>query len=351
MKYNRTILESKGINDTIQYFAIMFKKLYDSLDDNENSISYSLDGDHFNMENFTVLFKKSTKDHGVFIPKENDDVKNNTLYNCNFIIEFSDINNIVEISAHELTHAYEFIKLHEKIENFDWDQIAETRKPLSFKISASIDTLLKEFDKKNTTLEQFILLVKNTFNKEYNARIAQLHLYLLKFEPDEEILKKEVLNSKTYIMYTRIQEYIDYNFHNKLIQELGKDALLNLTNFFNSELIKNGVDKINGYEFIKIISIDQLEYYYNKWNNLFKHKNDKHYKKIINVISEVIKEKNDEPRRVLENKWSSSNCIDFNYMMDYANFVKIKKTYFFESVEFEQYRKNKSRLQKLKRII
>lgn len=94
--FNEKILENKGINETIHYFSIMFKKLYDSLE-NENTITYTLKGNDFNLENFTIVFNKSSEDYGQFIPKEMNDVKNNTLYNCVFYIYFTNENNIKNI--------------------------------------------------------------------------------------------------------------------------------------------------------------------------------------------------------------------------------------------------------------
>lgn len=354
--------ENKGINDTIYYFSIMFKKLYETLEKNENTITYDLEGNDFSIKKFTVVFNKSDEDHGFFIPKGIDDVKNNTLYDCTFVISFTNINNIIELSSHELNHAYEYIKLHTKIENFDWEQISEIRKPLSFKINLSIDKLLKEFDINNTYFDKFILLVKNTFNNEYNARITQLHPYLLKFvpylddrdklnEPIEELLKRKIYDSKTYKMYERINEYIDFNLYEKMKVQLGEESLLKLTNYFNSELIKNKVNNINGYEFIKLLKENELENYYNTWNKLFKYKNEKHLIKMFKIIPEVIKVKNLNFKDALEHHMFYMSLYNTTEYRDTKKYFENKKNLIFDYKEFEHFKINQNRIKKLNRIL
>lgn len=345
------LLESKGINQTIHYFSIFFKKLYDSLDTNENTISYEeLEGEDFNLMNFTIKFEKSDEDHGYFIPKGKDDVKNNLIYDAEFIIQFTDEKNIVELSSHELNHCYEYIKLHHKIKNFDWDQIRETRKPLSFKIIMSIDKLLSEIKIEDNLFSEFLLVVKNTFNKEYNARISQLHSYLLRFGTDEDELKKQVFQSKTYKMYDEIEKFSNKNLYQLLVEKLGEEPLLELTNKFNDKLIKNEVNLINGYQFIKELSKRELEKYYNHWLRLFKHKNKKHYQKMMNVVKEIIKEKNSDFRSQLENKlYYGSGDFEFNQIL--KEYFLYKKNAIMNFDEFDEFKKQRIRIKKLKRVL
>lgn len=352
------ILENRGTNKTIQYFCIFFRKLYDSLESNENTITYSLEGDDFSMENFTIYFIKNNEDYGLFEPNAKNDVKNKTIYNCNFYIHFTDIKYIVELSAHELNHCYEYIKLHKKIQNFDFDQIDEIRKPLSYKIKLSLEKLLDEIILNDTYSDKFLAIVKNTFNSEYNARISQLHAYLLQFKPDKKILTQEIYNSKTYQMYKQIEIYINNNIlYKNLLNEFGEDALLKLTNLFNEKLISNNINLIKGYEFIKIINKDELEIYYNRWINLFKHKNKKHYQKMFNVVDEVIDQKNIDFRKELEHITTYSSG-DFKHIKLLKEYHESKNNIIFNFEEFNKFKeqsfikeKLKLRIEKLNRIL
>ena len=107
------ILEKYGTNKTIKYFSIMFKKFYDSLSDDENTITFDLKGDDFSIKDSTVQFLKTNTDYGRFIPKNKTIIDNitKTINNIDFIICFSNEDNIIELSSHELCHCYEYNKI------------------------------------------------------------------------------------------------------------------------------------------------------------------------------------------------------------------------------------------------
>lgn len=307
-------LFEKYANNTIKYYAILIKKIYDEIKNESNQITYDFginenDVD-FKINNCLIIIKKSKNDSGLFTPSLANDIDNNTISDCEIKINYTKEENIIEIASHELQHCYEYIKLNNKLKTLN--DIPEIRKTISFKINKSylnisgdtIKTINKEFDK-------FLYVVKNTFNSEFNARITQLYGCLLNFEPDEVILNEELLKSKTMMIYNDIKKYANTNIYNRLMTDLGEENLLNITNKFNYFLLENNIDETNGYEFIKKLNKEDLNIYYNRWTKLFKHKNNSHYKKILNIVSDVIKRKNDIYRDAIKeditheqfNKW------------------------------------------------
>lgn len=325
-------------NKTINYYAILIKNIYDETKNVSNRISYDFGIDDnnvdFKIKNCLIIINKSNNDSGSFTPSFlKGDVDINTISDSEIKINYTKEENIIELAAHELLHCYEYIKLNKIIKKTEFEEIKELRKTLSFKINKSYLNISGDTIKTiNNEYEKFMYVVKNTFNSEFNARITQLYGYLLNFESDENILNTELLRSKTMKIYNGIEEYINTNIYDRLINDLGEENLLNITNKFNYFLIENDVNKINGYEFIKILNKEELINYYNKWCKLFKHKNNKHIDKIMNVISEVIKRKNDVFRDTI---------IKENHFVSHEQFSKW----------MEQDRLKYSRIKKIKRIL
>lgn len=323
-------------NKTINYYAILIKKIYNEIKNISNQISYDFGIDEkdvdFKIKNCLIVINKSDKDYGSFTPSFlKDDVDKNTISDCEIRINYTKEENIIELAAHELLHCYEYIKLNKIIKKTDLEEVKELRKTMSFKINKAYLNVSGDTVKTiNNEYEKFIYVVKNTFNSEFNARITQLYGYLLNFEPDENILNNELLNSKTMKIYNDIEEYVNTNIYDRLINDLGEENLLNITNKFNYFLIQNDVNKINGYEFIKILNKKELNNYYNKWRKLFKHKNGKHFDKIMNVVSEVIKRKNDVFRDSIKENYFVSEHSDheqFSKWMeeDRLRYLRMKK--------------------------
>jgi hypothetical protein len=343
------LLEKYGTNNTIKYFSIMFKKLYDSLSGGENTITFDLNGDDFSMKNFTVQFLKSNSDHGKFLPKNKTIVDNTTktIHNCDFIISFSNEDNIIELSSHELCHCYEYINLNCKIDKYT-KEISDSVKTMSFKLINSVRDI-EEFIEKDDIFSKFLYIIKNTTNTEINARISQLYLFLLEFEPNIELLKEKLKLSKSYKIYEDVKDFI--NNESNEIENI--DNIINITNKLNENLRNYEVNKKNGYDFIKrIMNNEQLKTYYNHWFDLFRKKNEEYLQKMYKVIDRVIDKDNIKFREeILDENLKWVYDADREYDKYAKEYHMNKKSYVFDYKEFEKFIIHKKINDKINRII
>lgn len=306
----------KYTNNTINYYSILIKKIYDETKNESNEISYDFGIDDndvdFKIKNCLIIINKSDENSGLFTPSLKNDIVNNMIIDCEIRINYTKEENIIQIAAHELLHCHEYIKLNNYIKKTEFEEVKELRKTMSFKINKAYLNISGETIKTiNNEYEKFMYVVRNTFNSEYNARTTQLYGYLLKFEPEYIKLKDELLKSKTMMIYNEIEKYTNTNIYDRLIN-IGEENLLNITNKFNYFLIENNVSDVNGYEFIKKLNKNELNSYYNKWCKLFKYKNNKHYEKIMNskFIDDIIKRKNDVFRQYINENYFISEHHD-----------------------------------------
>lgn len=305
--YTEYILENRGISNIIkQYTNIIFSEIEKSTNDNTlDEIILNLDTQKdFILKNILIDYKLSNRNHGLFDTAHmvfND----NILYNVIIRIEINENNfsnvKIKEIITHELTHMLEYYRIKQNEVKLKLDINVD---PKYISVRKSINNI--KFDNEWNSFKTLIYLSLDT---EYNARIAQLFQFLIDFNSkDRDFLNNQLLNSETYKYYNYLDEFNTQLFLIKLKLKIGENVLISEINRLNQELIDSGVNSLDGYKFIKIVTIDNIIDYLNSWDKLFKIKNKKHIEKINLIISEVISDVKDNK------KWNDDFEIDESYI-------------------------------------
>jgi len=304
--YDEYILENRGISNIIkQYTDIIFIEIKKNIEDNiSDEIILDLDAQNdFILKNMLIDYKLSNRNYGLF-DSSHIIFKDDILYNVIIRIEidqnkFNDVK-IKEIITHELTHILEYFRIKQNDVKLNLNINVD---PNYISVRKSINYI--NFDNEWNSFKTLIYLSLDT---EYNARIAQLYQFLIDFNSkDSDFLMNKFLNSETYKCYSYLDEFNAELFLIKLKMNIGENTLISEINRLNQELINSGVNKLNGYKFIKIVDIDNVEAYLNNWKNLFKNKNKKHIKKINLIIKEVISDVKDNK------KWCDNFEIDESY--------------------------------------
>lgn len=286
--------EGRGISDIIKiYTEDIFKKIITHY--NEDDIILDLDFDKsFILKNVFIDYKLSDRNYGLFDPTHTSFV-DDILYNVIITIELSIFSSVKlkEIITHELTHILEYYKIKLKEIKLNLDiTVGEPnykKEPRYVAVRKSISAI--NFDNEWNSFKTLIYLSLDT---EYNSRIAQLYQFLIDLKSkDIDYLLNQLLKSETYKCYTYLNEFNPELFLIKLRMQIGETALISEINRLNEELIKNNVNELNGYKFIKKVSIDNIEIYLNNWKKLFKNKNEKYLEKIHIIINEVISDVKD----------------------------------------------------------
>jgi hypothetical protein len=297
-KYQYFINEGRGISNIIKKYTTI---IYESLKCNDdNDIILDFDDESLQLKNVFINYVLSDRNFGLFDPRYAI-FKDGYLYNIiiNLEINKNDFNStkLKEIITHELTHCMEYykIKLNEIKFNFD---IVVSNESKYISVRKSINSI--NFDNDWNILKSLIYLSLDT---EYNSRISQLYQFLIDLKSkDREFLLSKLLNSETYKSYNYLNEFNPENFLIRLKLLIGENATIGEINRLNDELIRNNVNKLKGYEFIKIVDINNIKNYLENWNKLFKQKNKKHLEKIDKIIDEVISDVKDPMKERTEIK-------------------------------------------------
>jgi hypothetical protein len=190
---------------------------------------------------------------------------------------------------------YYKIKLNEIKLNFD---IVVSKDPKYISVRKSINNI--NFDNDWNILKSLIYLSLDT---EYNSRVSQLYQFLIDLKSkDKEYLLSNLLTNETYKSYNYLNEFNPENFLIRLKLTIGEKAIIEEINKLNEELIRNNVNQLSGYEFIKIVDLNNIKNYLESWNKLFKQKNRKHLEKINKIIDEVILDVKDPMKERIEIK-------------------------------------------------
>jgi hypothetical protein len=283
-------IEGKGISDTIKiYTDIIFNEIINNSNKNGDIILDLNVDKNFSLKNHFIDYKLSNNNYGLFNPTYAT-FFDNKLYDVIIIIELSNFNSIKlkEIITHELTHVLEYykIKLKEITLNLN---ITIGKLPKYIAVRKSISSI--KFDNGWNSFKTLIYLALDT---EFNSRISQLYQFLIDLKSkDKNYLLNKFLQSETYKCYTYLEEFNPELFLIKLKMQIGENALISEINRLNKELIENNVNKLDGYKFIKIVNLDNIEIYLNNWKKLFENKNKKYLKKMHIIINEVISDVKD----------------------------------------------------------
>jgi len=187
------------------------------------------------------------------------------------------------------------MELNEIKLNFD---IVISKDPKYISVRKSINNI--NFDNDWNILKSLIYLSLDT---EYNSRVSQLYQFLIDLKSkDREYLLNNLLTSETYKSYNHLNEFNPENFLIRLKLTIGEKAIVEEINRLNEELIRNNVNLLSGYEFIKIVDLNNIKNYLESWNKLFKQKNRKHLEKINKIIDEVILDVKDPMKERIEIK-------------------------------------------------
>ena len=167
------------------------------------------------------------------------------------------------------------------------DDLTNKKIPRYIAVRKSINAI--NFDNDLNVLKSLIYLSLDT---EYNARIAQLFIFLRNLNSDDkDFMYINLINSDTYEKYNHLETFNSINFLNHIINMIGVEATIFEINKLNKQLIDDGVNKLKSYRFIKIVNESELKLYLFSWEKVFKQKNKKHLLKMKSMIDEVIKDR------------------------------------------------------------
>lgn len=186
------------------------------------------------------------------------------------ITDSININEISEALFHEITHLYELYKIKKYIHNSDW-----------FYQSMVID--FKEENKNIDVFKYFLDILYLSFDHEIRAKTAQLHSYLItKNTSNKNELIELLKSSKSYRAYLNLKNF-NYKKFIKYYMDSGEiNQLIAFVNILNSKFSRKDI----------INNVASLETYFKKWNFHFNDSAKKYYKKMLNVIDEVVIDKN-----------------------------------------------------------
>ena len=286
-KYIEFLSEGKGISNIIKVYSTF---IYDKYLDQKSNIQLDLDYEQLPLMDLRIIFKKTNRNYGVFIPI-NSKLLNNKLYDIEIYIEYIDINNkseIIGLIIHELTHIMEFYQIMIK-NNKDLINI----RPHHIDIKIAYKKL--GIPQSNVYYE-FVNLLYLSLDTEINARTSQVYDYLKSFNStDYDFLLDKLFKNKVYI-YSNTLSNFDYNsFIDNCINRLGLESLLIITNKLTENLseIKNNKNKVF-FTFLREVKIKQdLINYYKGFNDYFLIKVNKQKDKYKSIIKEVIKDISD----------------------------------------------------------
>ena len=286
-KYIEFLSEGKGISNIIKVYSTF---IYDKYLDQKSNIQLDLDYEQLPLMDLRIIFKKTNRNYGVFIPI-NSKLLNNKLYDIEIYIEYIDINNkseIIGLIIHELTHIMEFYQI--MIKN-NKDHINIRHHHIDIKIAYK-----KLGIPQSNVYYEFVNLLYLSLDTEINARTSQVYDYLKSFNSiDYDFLLDKLFKNKVYI-YSNTLSNFDYNsFIDNCINRLGLESLLIITNKLTENLseIKNNKNKVF-FTFLREVKIKQdLINYYKGFNDYFLIKVNKQKDKYKSIIKEVIKDISD----------------------------------------------------------
>ena len=286
-KYIEFLSEGKGISNIIKVYSTF---IYDKYLDQKSNIQLDLDYEQLPLMDLRIIFKKTNRNYGVFIPI-NSKLLNNKLYDIEIYIEYIDINNkseIIGIITHELTHIMEFYQI--MIKN-NKDNIKIRPHHIDIKIAYK-----KLGIPQSNVYYEFVYLLYLSLDTEINARTSQVYNFLMNINStDYDFLLNELTKNNIY-NYSNILSNFNYNsFINKCINKLGLESLLIITNKLTENLseIKNNKNKVF-FTFLREVKIKQdLINYYKGFNDYFLIKVNKQKDKYKSIIKEVIKDISD----------------------------------------------------------
>jgi hypothetical protein len=286
-EFDNFILE-KCISDVIiKYTDIIYYEILEHIKNKINDdLIFNLDNANLPLMNLFIDYKLTNKNYGLF-DTTNIFIKDNILYNVRIDLQIDNNFNTIkikEIITHELNHILEYYKIKSKNLLL---KIDIERNPNYISVRKSINSV--NFNENE--LNYFKYLIYLSLDTEYNARIAQLFQYLSAFNTkDKNELLQKLDDSETFKVYNYLSTFNPNKIINDLYNKIGKEATINELNKLNTEFLNNGLCKLNGYKFIKIINETNILEYLNKWEKLFKIKNTKHKEKMNAVIDKIIKE-------------------------------------------------------------
>jgi hypothetical protein len=286
-KFSHYINEGRGIPNIIKnYTDIIFDYIQFDINNNINDdLIIDLENNDLYLKNLFINYKISDRYYGLFNPVYTQ-FENNILTNVEIVLEIdkndNNSNKIKEIITHELTHVYEYYN------------ISKTNNKLNIKVNPKYLAVRKSINNtyyNNNMYNFFKYLIYCSLDTEYNARISQLYQFIKKCNSlDKEAIYNKIMESDTYKTYLLLDDFNSEFFVSELIKKIGLKASIYLINQLNNNFIENNVNKLNGYNFIKIIPENLISFntYMLKWEKIFKQKNKKHRKKISKIIDEVI---------------------------------------------------------------
>jgi len=302
------LFEGRGISDIIKAYSTY---LYDNFI--EGNSEYEIDLDDYQelpLTSLKISIKKGNILKGTHTPGEliKKDI-NYFIKNSIITLIYDDINSLKGLIAHELTHIKEYYEIMKQI-----DILGIKITPIYIKIRNVYNDIK---DMNTDYYNNFLYLIYLSLSTEMNSRVAQVYDFLYDFNiKDEDVLFTKLQLHKNFEFLDLLQKFNAVNFINNMINLVGLETFINITQTFIDKLniefnksieepkvlknkkylIKQNIKEKKYFRFLnKIVeNKNDLIYIYNNFQKYFKIKSKKHTEHFRYIIKEVVEDLNEK---------------------------------------------------------